>query len=125
MGGPYEYGTPGARHAIVRVHTPEPELVTSRPAALPGGAVAAPERREAVLSAMKHILVVANQTVAGDKLIAAVKERAGTEPVRVTVICPQSEPGDAWVIDEARLARGDAGAARPHAHRAPRRGRRG
>jgi hypothetical protein len=103
VGGPYEYGTPGARHAIVRFHTPEPELVTSRPAALPGGAVAAPERREAVLSAMKHILVVANQTVAGDKLIAALKERAGTEPVRVTVICPESEPGGAWVIDEARV----------------------
>ncbi len=103
VGGPYEYGTPGARHAIVRFHTPEPELVTSRPAALPGGVVAAPERREAVLSAMKHILVVANQTVAGDKLIAALKERAGTEPVRVTVICPESEPGGAWVIDKARV----------------------
>ena len=76
------------------------------------------------MSAMKHILVIANQTVAGDKLIAAVRRRADGEPVRVTVLCPRAS--------RRRLggrrgggARGVARAARPDARRAARRGHRG
>jgi len=98
VGGPYEYGVPGARHAIVTVHTPEPEVAVPATATLTRGA---PERREAILSSMKHILVVANQTVAGDAVIAAVRRRAGTEPVHVTVVVPQGDSGDGWVVDEA------------------------
>jgi hypothetical protein len=48
--------------------------------------------------------VVANQTVAGDALIEALRARAGSEPVRVTVICPQNEPAGEWVVDDRRLA---------------------
>jgi hypothetical protein len=99
VGGPYEYGVPGARHAIVTVHTPEPEVAVPATATLTRPS--APERREAILSSMKHILVVANQTVAGDAVIAAIRRRAGTDPVHVTVVVPQEEPGDAWVVDEA------------------------
>jgi hypothetical protein len=47
--------------------------------------------------------VVANQTVAGDRLIAAVRARAEGEPIRVTVICPQNDPSDAWVVNEAEV----------------------
>jgi hypothetical protein len=101
VGGPYEYGVPGARHAIVTVHTPEPQFVGQAPAAAGAGTT---QQREALLTAMKHILVVANQTVAGDALIEALRARAGSEPVRVTVICPQNEPAGEWVVDDRRLA---------------------
>jgi hypothetical protein len=100
VGSPYAYGVPGARHAIVTVHAPpQPEEVPV-PVAL---AVASREEREAIMSALKHILVVANQTVSGDPLIAAVRSRAATDPLRVTVICPQNDPTDAWVVDEAEV----------------------
>ena len=55
------------------------------------------------MSALKHILVVANQTVAGERLIAAVRARAAADPIRVTVICPQNDPSDSWVVDEAAV----------------------
>jgi len=97
VGSPYAYGVPGARHAVVTVHAPpQPEEVPV-PVAL---ATATREEREAIMSALKHILVVANQTVSGDRLIAALRSRAATDPVRVTVICPQNDPSDAWVVDE-------------------------
>jgi hypothetical protein len=102
VGGPYEYGVPGARHAIVTVHAPEPQFVGQAPAVAGAGTT---QQREALLTAMKHILVVANQTVAGDALIEALRARAGSEPVRVTVICPQNEPtGGEWVVDDRQLA---------------------
>ena len=69
---------PGARHAIVTVHVPpQPEEIPV-PVAL---AQATPTQREAIMSALKHILVVANQTVAGERLIAAVRAR-GRRPTR-------------------------------------------
>ena len=40
----------------------------------------------------RHILVVANETVAGRSLIDAVHKRAAAGPIRVTVICPQNAP---------------------------------
>jgi hypothetical protein len=98
VGGPYEYGVPGARHAIVTVHEPEPEVPAPAVTTL---AARTAEHREVVMTSLKHILVVANQTVAGDALIAAVRRTAeGEEAVRVTVICPQNDPSDAWVVDE-------------------------
>jgi len=101
VGGPYEYGVPGARHAIVTVHEPDPQFAGVATATAVAGST---PQREALLTAMKHILVVANQTVAGDALIDAVRQRAGSEPVRVTVICPQNEPGGDWVTDDRQLA---------------------
>jgi hypothetical protein len=46
----------------------------------------------------RHILVVANETVAGKALIEAVRERAGEGPIRVTVISPQNEPRAGFVV---------------------------
>jgi cytochrome c oxidase subunit 1 len=100
VGSPYSYGVPGARHAIVTVHAPEP-APRPVPAVL---ATATPQQREAMMSTLKHILVVANQTVGGDRLIAAVKAHAEGEPSRVTVICPQNDPSDVWVVDESQVA---------------------
>jgi hypothetical protein len=52
---------------------------------------------------MNHVLVVANETVGGTALIDAVKRRAEQGEVKVTVICPQNDPSDAWVVNEAEV----------------------
>jgi len=52
---------------------------------------------------MKRILVVANETVAGQPLIAAVRERAAGEPVDVHVICPQNQPRHGYVIYDSTV----------------------
>ena len=49
---------------------------------------------------MKRLLVVANETVAGQPLIDAVKRRAEGEEVKVHVICPQNQPRHGYVIYE-------------------------
>ena len=46
----------------------------------------------------RHILVVANETVAGKTLIDALRERANQGPIRVTVISPQNEPRAGFVV---------------------------
>ncbi len=55
---------------------------------------------------MKHLLVVANETVGGTTLIDAVRKRAEKGDLKVTVICPQNDPKGGWVIydDAARGA---------------------
>jgi hypothetical protein len=46
----------------------------------------------------RHILVVANETVAGKTLIDALRERAKEGPLRVTVVSPQNEPRAGFVV---------------------------
>ena len=46
----------------------------------------------------RHILVVANETVAGKSLIDALRQRAADGPIRVTVISPQNEPRAGYVV---------------------------
>jgi hypothetical protein len=46
----------------------------------------------------RHILVVANETVAGKTLIDAVRKRAAEGPIRVTVVSPQNEPRAGFVV---------------------------
>jgi hypothetical protein len=58
---------------------------------------------------VKHILVVANETVAGRPVIDAVKERvAGSGGALVTVICPVNQPSEGYVVyeDSRRAAAG-------------------
>jgi hypothetical protein len=51
----------------------------------------------------RHILVIANETVAGKTLIDALRERAREGPIRVTVVCPQNAPRAGFVVyDESR-----------------------
>jgi DNA-binding LacI/PurR family transcriptional regulator len=52
---------------------------------------------------MKRILVVANETVAGQPLIDAVKRRAEGPEVQVHVICPQNQPRHGYVIYEEHV----------------------
>jgi hypothetical protein len=47
-----------------------------------------------------HVLVVANETVAGKSLIDLVKERAARGPLRVTVVSPQNDPRAGYVVYE-------------------------
>jgi hypothetical protein len=46
----------------------------------------------------RHILVVANETVAGKTLIDALRRHAEMGPIRVTVISPQNEPRAGFVV---------------------------
>ena len=58
------------------------------------------------MSEPRHILVLANETVAGKSLLDAVRKRAEEGAVRVTVICPQNAPAMGYVVyqDERRSA---------------------
>jgi molybdopterin-guanine dinucleotide biosynthesis protein A len=48
----------------------------------------------------RHVLVVANETVAGRTLIDAIAERARDGAIRVTVVSPQNEPPAGYVVYE-------------------------
>ena len=45
-----------------------------------------------------HVVVLANETVGGQKLIEAIEQRAARGPIRCTVVCPQNTPRRGWVI---------------------------
>jgi len=49
---------------------------------------------------MKHVLVVANETVAGRSLIDALRRRSAEGPLLVTVICPVNQPREGYVVYE-------------------------
>ena len=46
----------------------------------------------------KHVLVVANETLAGEELLDAVRRRAEQGPIRATVIAPVNEPSAGYVV---------------------------
>lgn len=52
------------------------------------------------MSEPRHILVVANETVAGRALLDVLRERASAGPIRVTVVCPQNAPRAGFVVFE-------------------------
>jgi hypothetical protein len=56
----------------------------------------------------RHVLVVANETVAGRSLIEALERRRKDGPVRVTVITPVNQPREGYVVyeDTRRAAAG-------------------
>jgi hypothetical protein len=53
-----------------------------------------------------HVLVVANETVGGSKLLEAIERRAKQGPIRCTVVCPQNKPRKGYLIydDTVRTA---------------------
>jgi hypothetical protein len=61
-----------------------------------------------VTEGLASILVVANETLTGDELIAAVCRRAGRGPIRVAVVAPVSSPREGYVVyrDSRRAAAG-------------------
>jgi hypothetical protein len=48
----------------------------------------------------RHVLVLANETVAGRTLLDAIQERAAQGPIRVTVVSPQNDPRAGYVVYE-------------------------
>jgi predicted deacetylase len=60
------------------------------------------------MSEERHVLVIANETVAGKSLIDALKRRAEQGPLRVTVITPINQPREGYVVyeDTRRAAAG-------------------
>jgi hypothetical protein len=46
----------------------------------------------------RHILVLANETVAGKTLVDALRAHAAEEPIRVTVLSPQNDPLTGYVV---------------------------
>jgi hypothetical protein len=56
----------------------------------------------------RHVLVIANETVAGRSLGEALERRAAEGAVRVTVVCPVSVPREGYVVyqDTRRAAAG-------------------
>ena len=56
----------------------------------------------------RHVLVIANETVAGSRLIDTLRGRAEQGAVRVTVICPVNHPRQGYVVyeDTRRAAAG-------------------
>ena len=82
VGGPYEYGVPGARHAIL------------------GGADPRSGARRGRSRLMAHVLVIANETVASpDAARRRARARRGGDD-RVTVIAPVNEPRQGYVVYE-------------------------
>jgi hypothetical protein len=49
---------------------------------------------------VKHVLVVANETVAGESLIKALRRHAEDGPIRITVVCPINQPRQGSVVYE-------------------------
>ena len=60
------------------------------------------------MSEERHVLVIANETVAGKSLIDALKRRSEQCPLRVTVITPVNQPREGYVVyeDTRRAAAG-------------------
>ena len=60
------------------------------------------------MSDERHLLVIANETVAGRSLIEAIERRREDGPVRVTVITPVNQPREGYVVyeDTRRAAAG-------------------
>ncbi len=56
----------------------------------------------------RHVLVVANETVAGESLIEALRERSREGALQVTVVCPVNTPHEGYVVyeDTRRAAAG-------------------
>src|SRR3954469_25850800 len=52
------------------------------------------------MSDERHVLVIANVTVAGRSLIEAIERRRKDGPVRVTVITPVNQPRHGYVVYE-------------------------
>jgi hypothetical protein len=60
------------------------------------------------VSGERHVLVIANETVAGRSLIEAIERRRKDGPVRVTVVTPVNQPREGYVVyeDTRRAAAG-------------------
>jgi hypothetical protein len=56
-----------------------------------------------------HVLVLANQTIVGDTLLSAVRERAAQSPAHFTLVAPSDEPGTEGRLRAALARLSEAG----------------
>ena len=89
VGSPYEYGVPGARHAVL--HSGNGRAGRRTP----------PRRRRwSVSTGPRKVLVVANETLTGEELLDAVLSRVEGAETIVTVIAPVNSPREGYVVYE-------------------------
>ena len=88
VGGPYEYGVPGAVHGIFK-----PPAEAARVTA--GALVTPPSQAE---PHMKTVLIVANETLGGRSLIEAIRKRVAEGEVRFVLVVPQNRPRAGLVV---------------------------
>ena len=94
VGGPYEFGVPGARHAIMAGEGAE----VKEPRAERGG-----DRRMSAEVEPRPLLVFLNEVAGGRKLLQAVRERAERTVSCVVVAAPQNQPAVGQLIDAGEL----------------------
>jgi hypothetical protein len=93
VAGPYEYGVPGAQHAVMS----------------PARAGRAGARGGSRMSDdVSSVLVVANETLTGGELVSAIRRRAEQGRIRVLVVAPVTQPRQGYVVyrDSRRAAAG-------------------
>ena len=121
VGGPYEYGVPGAVHGIFKSPAEAQKVTAGTFTTPPSQEVASVSTGAAPNIASKTILVVANETLGGKELLDAVRERADSD-TRFILCVPQNKPG-AGLVDLPRCGvRRRPGPARPRARGRPRHG---
>ena len=98
VGGPYEYGVPGAVHGIF-APAPVPATVGAGTPDRAREGRGLRERRAAHAPG-QEILVVANRTLGGEKLLEAVRAHAASGTTDFRLVVPQSKPSAGLVIYE-------------------------
>ena len=118
VGGPYEYGVPGAVHGIFQPRGAGGATTHA------GGRPVEPrdERRQ---YGCRHYLVLANETIGGAQLLDAIRERAAKGDAHFHVVVPLDPPAPRQRDLRRGGARRRAGARRPGARVHARRGDRG
>ena len=116
VGGPYEFGVPGARHAILarrRRRRGEPAEarggrgdIGSSPRAsrtdMAEGHAEAPKAMADVAGGT--VLCFLNEVAGGRKLLEAVRERVDAGAERVAIAAPQNQPMAGQIVDRDELA---------------------
>ena len=116
VGGPYEYGVPGAVHGIFKPPT-EARPVTA--------GARRRYRRPAGDPRMRTILVIANETIGGKALLDAVRRYAAEEESRFVLCVPQTRPRAGYVVyDDSAFDAAQTRVTWPWASSAPRASRR-
>ena len=107
VGGPYEFGVPGARHAILAGD----EGAEVKPAQARGGgrdvreqSMSQAPQSGAEAPAEGTILCFLNEVAGGRKLLEAVRERVDAGAEKVAIAAPQNQPMAGQIVDRDELA---------------------
>ena len=87
---------PAGRRQPIRVRRPRREARRPQGRRAPGDVRMSEQLGEQ--EDVKHVLVVANETLAADELVDAVRRRAAEGPIRAVVVAPVNEPRSGYVV---------------------------